>query len=118
MNNNENPSAQEVREQTSHEEISRRAQELWRQYGCPQGRDDEIWFEAERQLRGTQPESLNVPLVTPAREEVRSEGAHAQLGVPPVQGAPVSVVHQPSNTELMEKAKPGPAAKTRGKSKK
>ncbi len=27
------------------------AEVLWRQRGCPSGRDDEIWLEAERQLR-------------------------------------------------------------------
>jgi Protein of unknown function (DUF2934) len=56
----------EISEQTSHEEISRRAEELWRQYGCPQGRDEEIWFEAEKQLRGTrqlqqQPQGAQLP---------------------------------------------------------
>lgn len=35
----------------THEQISRRAQELWEQYGRPSGRDDDIWLEAERQLR-------------------------------------------------------------------
>jgi hypothetical protein len=34
----------------SHEEIATRAEALWRQRGCPQARDDEIWLEAERQL--------------------------------------------------------------------
>jgi hypothetical protein len=35
----------------SREEISVEAEVLWRQRGCPSGRDDEIWLEAERQLR-------------------------------------------------------------------
>lgn len=34
----------------SHEEISQRAQELWRDRGSPEGQDNEIWLEAERQL--------------------------------------------------------------------
>jgi hypothetical protein len=34
----------------SHEEIATRAEALWREKGCPQGCDDEIWLEAERQL--------------------------------------------------------------------
>jgi Protein of unknown function (DUF2934) len=35
----------------SRAEIATRAEALWRQAGCPQGRDDEFWLEAERQLR-------------------------------------------------------------------
>jgi hypothetical protein len=35
----------------SHAEISARAQALWRQMGCPDSRDEEIWLEAERQLK-------------------------------------------------------------------
>jgi hypothetical protein len=34
----------------SHAEISIRAEALWRQKGCPQGCDEEIWLAAERQL--------------------------------------------------------------------
>ena len=34
----------------SHEEIAVEAEVLWRQEGCPMGRDDAIWLEAERQL--------------------------------------------------------------------
>lgn len=35
----------------NHDEISLQAQQLWRDRGCPAGRDTEIWFEAERNLR-------------------------------------------------------------------
>jgi len=44
------------------EEIAARAYELWVQQGCPHGRDQENWFEAERQLlakRGASPTSLS-----------------------------------------------------------
>lgn len=34
----------------THEEITKRAQEIWQRYGSPGGRDTEIWLEAERQL--------------------------------------------------------------------
>lgn len=34
----------------SRQEISARAEALWLKRGCPQGVDDEIWLEAERQL--------------------------------------------------------------------
>lgn len=36
----------------SQESISQRARELWERYGHPEGRDTEIWLEAERQLLG------------------------------------------------------------------
>jgi Protein of unknown function (DUF2934) len=32
----------------SHEEIAAPAHLLWHQKGCPHGRDEEIWLEAER----------------------------------------------------------------------
>jgi hypothetical protein len=34
----------------SRQDIATRAESLWRQRGCPQGCDEEIWLEAERQL--------------------------------------------------------------------
>ncbi|HEY0944238.1 MAG TPA: DUF2934 domain-containing protein [Opitutaceae bacterium] len=44
--------ADRVRREAAHGEIARRARELWEQEGRPVGRDEEIWLEAERQLRG------------------------------------------------------------------
>jgi hypothetical protein len=35
----------------THDQIAARAETLWRQMGCPESRDEEIWLEAERQLR-------------------------------------------------------------------
>jgi hypothetical protein len=29
-------------------EVARQAYQLWQQYGCPAGRDEMIWLEAER----------------------------------------------------------------------
>ncbi len=43
----------QIREAVTHEEIARRAHELWEQEGCPHGKDAEHWLEAERQLHGT-----------------------------------------------------------------
>jgi hypothetical protein len=43
---------------TLHEDISQRAYQLWENYGCPDGRDLEIWLEAERQ-HGGQPSDLD-----------------------------------------------------------
>jgi hypothetical protein len=35
----------------THEEIADRAKRLWENRGRPEGRDEEIWLEAERELR-------------------------------------------------------------------
>lgn len=39
----------------THDDIARRARELWEGYERPQGRDEQIWLEAERQLLGIDP---------------------------------------------------------------
>lgn len=36
-----------------HDAVSRQAEKLWDRYGRPQGRDEEIWLEAEGQVLGT-----------------------------------------------------------------
>lgn len=33
-----------------HEQVALHAELLWRAKGCPEGKDEEIWLEAERQL--------------------------------------------------------------------
>jgi hypothetical protein len=35
----------------THEQIAQRAQEIWRQRGCPHGQDKQHWLEAEEQLK-------------------------------------------------------------------
>ncbi len=35
----------------THDQIARRAHEIWVKQGCKHGRDRENWFEAERQLK-------------------------------------------------------------------
>ncbi len=37
--------------------IAERAYEIWKASGCPNGLDQEHWFQAERELRGAQPAS-------------------------------------------------------------
>lgn len=51
------------------ETIAQRARELWQRYGCPAGRDEEIWLEAERQVLGSTPAP---PANDPAKDERRS----------------------------------------------
>ena len=46
----------------TYNEISGRAQTLWRERSCPHGSDTEIWLEAERQLRqGSKPAGVRRP---------------------------------------------------------
>ena len=42
------------------EDIAACARELWKKYGCPVGRDEQIWLEAERQLLGADPQVARV----------------------------------------------------------
>lgn len=43
--------ANRQRDQVPHEEIVRRAEQIWRERGQPAGQDDAIWLEAENQLK-------------------------------------------------------------------
>lgn len=40
------------RRQIPHEEIARRAEQLWHERGQPTGSDDAIWLQAESELQG------------------------------------------------------------------
>ena len=59
----------DVRDRPLHDDISARAKELWIGYGRPDGRDTEIWLEAERQLLGVDP-------------QVREEGGGSVAAIP------------------------------------
>lgn len=43
----------------SAEKIAARAYEIWQANGRPHGRDQEHWFQAERELRGAQTRSTS-----------------------------------------------------------
>lgn len=49
--NNIPTSAEGARRQVPHEEIARRAEQLWRDRNCPAGSDEAIWLEAESELQ-------------------------------------------------------------------
>lgn len=54
----------------SHNEIAQCARELWTESGQPSGRDQAIWFEAERRLiseRRTPVKPAAVPQATPPK---------------------------------------------------
>ena len=69
----------------SHEEITQRAQELWKAQGCPNGRDNEIWLEAERQLSA----ATSAPGDTGGSQERGSGRSQSSVtGGPPVDPKP------------------------------
>jgi len=49
------PTPPDTRTLPLHQEISRQAHALWEGYGRPDGRDVDIWREAEKQVLGTDP---------------------------------------------------------------
>jgi hypothetical protein len=38
----------------SEEEVRKRAHQFWEEHGKPEGRDEEFWHTAERELKGKQ----------------------------------------------------------------
>jgi hypothetical protein len=64
----------------THDEIAQQAQKLWHNYGCPAGRDSEIWLEAERKLN-EDPASVSVheSHISPAQTEEKSIQAEKQM---------------------------------------
>lgn len=76
------PSTAPRREKPPHQEIADRARTLWNKYGCPSGRDEEIWLEAERQLIGTVSETgiAQSPAVKPKTESTSTPAKSAQGG--------------------------------------
>lgn len=54
MKPNEFPEERPLRAPTN-QQIAALAHELWRERGCPEGSDVDIWLEAERQLNGAPP---------------------------------------------------------------
>lgn len=58
---------------TMHEEISRRAREIWEREGCPQGRDLEHWLLAEAELRSSTTKPQSASRVTPQESEITSQ---------------------------------------------
>lgn len=85
----------------SHESVTQRAQQIWRERGCPSGQDTEIWLEAERQLAMTA-SAHNAP----SRPEGRGNG-NSQSGLsstdpqvaPPTHDRPADAAPHPTPSE-------------------
>ena len=84
--------------QPSHEDITRRADELLEKYGRPVGRDEEIWCAAKRDLKGQSLSAaaavLPVPADSPAiktaitPKTAQSSGATAAAKMLPLRAPP------------------------------
>ncbi len=92
--------------QISREDISRRAEEIWRNYGTPQGRDEEIWLEAERQLQSPAKSAI------PANEDVSTAKTNS---APASTEAAVKKIPS-KEAELMEKNSSSVPARPKAKS--
>jgi hypothetical protein len=66
----------------THEQVSRRAQQLWENGGRPSGRDEEIWLEAERQL--AMGEETSAAFIERIKAETAAESAVEYLISPPI----------------------------------
>jgi hypothetical protein len=62
----------DTRENVIHEQVARRARELWEQEGKPDGKQAEHWAEAEKQLFGPVPTPGNPVLPSTVRERTGS----------------------------------------------
>jgi hypothetical protein len=96
-----------------HEDVAQRAREIWQSYGSPEGRDEEIWLEAERQLSD---ESANELAATPpsgdeAGNEVQTSSANSEdrnTGAPAAPSAPVMPAAEEVQASLQKKTARAP----------
>lgn len=70
----------------SHDQITERARKIWEDSGRPEGRDDEIWLEAERQLS-----SSGAPTPKMASLSGVNSGAPALFGKPAKPAEPIII---------------------------
>jgi|GEM_PF-710329 len=76
MNKNSQDTMTDAR--PTHEQISIRAELLWKAQGSPSGRDEEIWLEAERQLFEEAREMLGAASASTPRGEPNPERSETQ----------------------------------------
>jgi len=79
----------------SHESVTQRAEQIWRERGCPSGQDTAIWLEAERQLTTTAA-ALHVPSSPAGRGNGNSQAGHSAAdpkATPPAHEHPAAAPH-------------------------
>lgn len=62
----------------TYDEISEKARKLWQERGQPTGQDDDIWFQAEHELRGRP--ALPLKPVRAATANTEDESATCENG--------------------------------------
>jgi hypothetical protein len=92
------------RGQVSHEQIARRAEQLWRERGQPSGRDEQIWFEAEAALKA---EAESRPVAGTDSRPFVDEPARQMRSRTKVQDPSESAVQTRSATEAKAKKSAG-----------
>jgi hypothetical protein len=95
----------------THENISRRAQELWEQYGRPSGRDEDIWLEAERQLRAPTSPSPSAATTPAERLDDGTIAPAMKSATAPSASAPTTISSTPKPPRAGGKKRPGGGAK-------
>lgn len=76
----------DLRSRSLQAEVAACARELWRQRGCPVGRDEAIWLEAERQVLGADPSVLRVGGAASAAEDFKESAIPASIASPGGEG--------------------------------
>jgi len=94
-----NPSSTSNDAKPSHEQIAVRAELLWKAKGSPDGRDEEIWLEAERQLYDEAREIIGSSSASPSSSKQSSEDPNPSMG---------------QKSSAAEEMTPPPAATPRG----
>lgn len=70
--------------QVSAEDIARRAYQLWEHQGCPEGRHEEHWLAAERELNSATAFARNQESTPPAAVSEAGHQADETAGLKPV----------------------------------
>lgn len=78
--------APDLRTRPLHEDIAACARELWRKYGCPVGRDEQIWLEAERQVLGADPSVARINGVATSADALNQSAISGSTASPGGQG--------------------------------
>jgi hypothetical protein len=67
---------------STHDEVAQRAYQIWQDSGCPSGRDEEFWLQAEQQLLSDTESYAGGPASTSAVSRTRTENAARSIEFP------------------------------------
>lgn len=95
----------------THQAITKRAQQLWKDYGSPGDRDQEIWLEAEKQIAVGSSETQTGAIVAPAKTTLGESQSQAAIAEKAAQqkkeaGAPILPTKDSPREPTPETGKP------------